>query len=132
MHVALPSRLKGAGTQSLVVRADGIESNKALLTITDGGAPPRPTRIEISPATATISVGGEMRFGARAFCFRVESTRERFLQIGERVSRDGDDSGVLGQLLRDNLIERVGGGVMVVEVITIVLDRTEAGDTELR
>src|SRR5437763_16203201 len=67
LHVALPSRLKGAGTVPLVVRADGIESNKATLTITDGGAPPRPTRIEITPATATIPVGGEMHFDASAF-----------------------------------------------------------------
>src|ERR1043166_3611902 len=67
LHVALSSKLKGAGTQPLVVRADGIASNRATLTIADGGAPPRAARVELSPESATIPVGGELRFSARAF-----------------------------------------------------------------
>ena len=67
LHVALPSRLKGAGAVTLTVRADGAESNRATLTIGDGGAPPRVARVELTPSDATIPVGGEMSFKARAF-----------------------------------------------------------------
>ncbi|MDQ3918716.1 MAG: lamin tail domain-containing protein, partial [Acidobacteriota bacterium] len=42
-------------------------SNRATLNITDGGAAPRAARVELSPQSATIPVGGEMRFDARAF-----------------------------------------------------------------
>lgn len=44
LHVALSSKLKGAGTVPLVIRADGLASNRAALTIADGGAPPRAAR----------------------------------------------------------------------------------------
>ncbi|HYH84732.1 MAG TPA: lamin tail domain-containing protein, partial [Pyrinomonadaceae bacterium] len=67
LHIALPSSLKGAGAASLVIRAEGIESNRATLTISGGGAPPRPARVELSPTSATIPVGGELRFRVRAF-----------------------------------------------------------------
>ncbi|HYY99483.1 MAG TPA: lamin tail domain-containing protein, partial [Pyrinomonadaceae bacterium] len=67
LHVALPPALKGAGTVTLLVRADGAESNRASVTIGDGGAPPRAARLEVSPATATVPVGGEVIFKAIAF-----------------------------------------------------------------
>nr|MDQ5837793.1 Ig-like domain-containing protein [Acidobacteriota bacterium] len=67
LHVALSSKLKGAGVVSLVVRADGVTSNRATLNIMDSGAKPRAARVELSPESATIPVGGEMRFGVRAF-----------------------------------------------------------------
>ncbi|HVF44103.1 MAG TPA: hypothetical protein VM936_13860, partial [Pyrinomonadaceae bacterium] len=67
LHVALPSKLKGVGTVTLNVRADGAESNRTTLTIGDGGSPPRVARVELSPSNATVPVGGEMSFKARAF-----------------------------------------------------------------
>lgn len=67
LHVALPSKLKGVGTVTFIVRADGVESNRATLTIGDGGVPPRVARVELSPPDATVPVGGEMSFKARAF-----------------------------------------------------------------
>ncbi|HEX8354300.1 MAG TPA: lamin tail domain-containing protein, partial [Pyrinomonadaceae bacterium] len=67
LHVALPSSFRGAGAASLVVRADGSESNRATLTLTGGGPPPRAARVEVAPASAVAPVGGEMRFVARAF-----------------------------------------------------------------
>ena len=67
LHVALPASLRGAGTVPLVVRADGAEGNRASLALTAGGPPPRAARVELSPASATIPVGGEMRFRVRAY-----------------------------------------------------------------
>jgi uncharacterized protein (TIGR03437 family) len=67
LHLALSSSLRGAGAAALVVRADGAESNRSTLTLTNGGPPARAARVEVSPTSATIPVGGEMRFKARAF-----------------------------------------------------------------
>jgi uncharacterized protein (TIGR03437 family) len=67
LHVALPFALRGAGTSTLVVRADGAESNRATLTLTSGGPPPRAARVELSPPASLIPVGGEMRFRIKAF-----------------------------------------------------------------
>ena len=67
LHVALPASLRGAGTASLVVRADGAESNRTTLTITGAGPPPRAARVEVTPASAVIPVGGETRLFVRAF-----------------------------------------------------------------
>nr|MBA3242627.1 PD40 domain-containing protein [Acidobacteriota bacterium] len=67
IHIVLSSRLKGAGTVPLVIRADGFESNRATLDIAGGGASPKPTRLVLSPPSATIPVGGEVRFVAQAF-----------------------------------------------------------------
>jgi uncharacterized protein (TIGR03437 family) len=67
LHLSLSSRLKGAGAVPLVVRADGFESNRATLSITDGGAAPRPSRLELSPSSAVIPSGGEVSFTTRAF-----------------------------------------------------------------
>lgn len=67
LHVALPSKLKGVGAVTFIVRADGVETNRATLTVGDGGASPRVARVELSPSDATVPVGGEMSFEARAF-----------------------------------------------------------------
>jgi len=88
LHIALPSSLKGAGAATLVVRADGIESNKTTLTLTGGGAPPRPARIEITPAAATIPVGGELKFIAKV----LDSLGDEI--EGAAVSFSSSDTGV--------------------------------------
>ncbi|HEX8335860.1 MAG TPA: lamin tail domain-containing protein, partial [Pyrinomonadaceae bacterium] len=67
LHLALSSSLRGAGATPLLVRADGSESNRATLTLTNGGAQARAARVEVSPPTALIPVGGEVRLRARAF-----------------------------------------------------------------
>ncbi|MDT7808493.1 MAG: uncharacterized protein QOJ70_2306 [Acidobacteriota bacterium] len=67
LHVALTTSLRGAGATSLVVRADGVESNRTSLTLTSGGPPPRAARVEVSPASSLIPVGGEMRLKVKAF-----------------------------------------------------------------
>ena len=48
------------------------------------------------------------------------------------VGGNGDDSGVLRQLLGHDLIERVRRCVVVVEIKAIVLDWTETRDTQFR
>ncbi len=67
LHLALPSSLRGAGAASLVVRADATEGNRTTLTLTGGGPPTRAARVELTPTTAAVPVGGETRFVARAF-----------------------------------------------------------------
>ena len=64
LHVALSSRLRGAGTAPLLVTADGHAANPAAISITDSGPAPRPTNITITPPDATAPVGGELRFRA--------------------------------------------------------------------
>ncbi len=67
LHLALSSNLKGAGTIPLIVRADGFDSNRATLNIGDGGAPPEPARLVLSPSLANVPVGGEVLYLAQAF-----------------------------------------------------------------
>ncbi|MFL6255725.1 MAG: lamin tail domain-containing protein, partial [Pyrinomonadaceae bacterium] len=67
LHLALSSSMRGAGAATLVVRADGAESNRATLTLTNGGPPARAARVEVTPAAALIPIGGELRFKARVF-----------------------------------------------------------------
>jgi uncharacterized protein (TIGR03437 family) len=67
LHVALPSSLGGAGAAPFVVRAGGVESNRVTLSLNGGGPPRRAARVELSPASARIPVGGEVRFRLRAF-----------------------------------------------------------------
>jgi uncharacterized protein (TIGR03437 family) len=54
-----------AGTAQLIAQASGVTSNPTLLTIRN--PPPRITRIELSPATASINRGATQIFTARAF-----------------------------------------------------------------
>ena len=64
-------------------------------------------------------------------CFATDnSARERLLEVGEPVGENGVDRSVFGQMVRIDLVERVGRGVMIVEIETTVLDRAEVGDTE--
>ena len=60
------------------------------------------------------------------------STRQRLFEIGEAVGENRVDRRVFGQLVRINLVERVGRSVVIVEIETTVLDRAEIRDTELR
>ena len=41
---------KHSGGIDIVVRADGAESNRATLTLTQGGPPARAARVEVSPS----------------------------------------------------------------------------------
>ncbi|HZI17144.1 MAG TPA: lamin tail domain-containing protein [Pyrinomonadaceae bacterium] len=63
----VPARLRGAGTVALVVRADGVEGNRATLTFTAGGASPRPVSLRLTPEEATLPAGGELRLNVAAF-----------------------------------------------------------------
>ncbi|HEY0079065.1 MAG TPA: lamin tail domain-containing protein [Pyrinomonadaceae bacterium] len=67
IHVALPRALRGAGSQTLVVRASGRESNPARISITNAAGVPRPAAISIKPASATIPVGGTLKLSAVVF-----------------------------------------------------------------
>src|SRR4030095_14637802 len=66
--------------------------------------------------------------GIRAFSnSRHVSTREGLLEVGEAVGENGVDRRVFGQLVRIDLVERVRGSVMIVEVVAAVLDRADIG-----
>ena len=64
IHVRLSSTLKGAGTVPLVFESDGATSNPSTLSFTNDGPSPRPARIVLTPPSAAIPVGGDIRFNA--------------------------------------------------------------------
>src|SRR5439155_959775 len=55
------------------------------------------------------------------------STRQRLFHVRESIRSDCDDSGIFRQFFRDDLVERVRGSVVIIEIETTVLDRTESG-----
>ncbi|HEV2704822.1 MAG TPA: lamin tail domain-containing protein [Pyrinomonadaceae bacterium] len=123
INVALSSRLKGAGVVSVVVRAGAAVSNQATLALTDGGGRPRPVRIEIAPGSATIPVGGTMRFRATvrdAADEIIEDAAVVFTADDESVAHV-DSSGVAAAL-RDGVtsITAVAGQVSVKAQLKVV------------
>jgi uncharacterized protein (TIGR03437 family) len=67
VHLRLSGRLRGAGTTSLVLLADGAESNRATLNFTNGGAPPRPTMLTLTPDVVTLPVGGDFKLSPAVY-----------------------------------------------------------------
>src|SRR2546430_10392286 len=51
---------------------------------------------------------------------------QRLLHVRQRIRKDCHNSGVFRQFFRHDLVQRVGGSVMVVEVETVVLNRTKS------
>ncbi|HKG14899.1 MAG TPA: lamin tail domain-containing protein, partial [Pyrinomonadaceae bacterium] len=123
LHVALPSKLKGAGALTLTVRADGAESNRAALTIGDGGAPPRVARVELSPDSAVIPVGGEMSFRARAFDSlgeEIENAHASFDTSAEGVAAVDASGLARGLAPGDATVSANVGGVAAQSVLNVV------------
>ncbi|MFL6286546.1 MAG: lamin tail domain-containing protein, partial [Pyrinomonadaceae bacterium] len=123
LHVALPSKLKGAGALTLTLRADGVESNRATLNIGGGGAPPRVTRVELSPASATIPVGGEMSFKTRAFDSLGEELENASATFDSDVASVAaiDASGLArGLATGEAVIKATIGGVTSQSLLTVV------------
>ncbi|HEX8187772.1 MAG TPA: hypothetical protein VF586_05440, partial [Pyrinomonadaceae bacterium] len=112
LHLALSASSRGAGAAALVVRADGAESNRATLTLTGGGPPARAARVEVTPASALIPIGGEMRFKARAFDALGEEILNPSLSFGtdDPAVATVDASGVAGGLSQGSTAVKVGAG----------------------
>ncbi|MDT5262882.1 MAG: uncharacterized protein QOC61_1886, partial [Acidobacteriota bacterium] len=126
LHVALSSHLRGAGTVSLVVRADGVESNRTTLMLNGGGPPTRAARVEISPASAIIPSGGEMRFKVNAF----DSLGEEIVNPDAAFSSDAssvatvDSSGLAVGLAEGMAIIKITLGDLSTEARLRVVPRT--------
>ncbi len=52
--------------------------------------------------------------------------RERLFQISQRVGGHRDDRRVLREFVRNNLVQGIGRGVVIMKVGPVVLDRAEA------
>jgi uncharacterized protein (TIGR03437 family) len=99
IEVRLSGRLRGAGTVPLVVVADGARSNSAALSFTSGGAPPRPACLSLTPASATLPVGGEFRFTAAALDADGETVADALVSFSvadARVATVGQSGLVVG------------------------------------
>jgi hypothetical protein len=53
-------------------------------------------------------------------------TRQWLLDICQRIREHCRDGGIFRQLFRHDFVQRVGGTVVIVEIKTAVLDRTES------
>src|SRR5437870_5282213 len=58
------------------------------------------------------------------------STRQPLFHVRECISYDCDDSGIFRQFLRHDFVQRVSSGVVIIEIETAVLNRTESGDID--
>jgi uncharacterized protein (TIGR03437 family) len=126
INVVLSSRLKGAGAASVVVRAGTAVSNQATLTLTDGGGRPRPARIELSPAAATIPVGGTMRFRATVHDAAgeiIEDASVVFASADESIARI-DPNGVAEALRRGAVVVSAVAGQVSAQAQLRVVERT--------
>jgi len=64
IHVALPLRLRDAGSTSIIVRIGDRASNRTTVNISDGGAPPRPSSISLTATANTIPLGATLQIRA--------------------------------------------------------------------
>jgi hypothetical protein len=54
---------------------------------------------------------------------------QRFLHVGQGVSHDGHGCGVFAEFGGNYFIERVGGRVVIVEILAAILHQAEGGNS---
>src|SRR5262249_42722160 len=64
--------------------------------------------------------------GSPETCARSHSAGHWPFHVRQRVCEDCNDGGVLGQCFRHDFVQRISGSVVIIEIETTVLDRTES------
>src|SRR5215470_14664644 len=86
------------------------------------------TRRAISSATEVAHASGlRIAINAQARTLALpELPRQWPLHVRQRVCKNCDDGGIFRQCFRHDLVECISGSVMIIEIETAVLDRTES------